>query len=465
MPVTLKQHLEHRRRHASLWSRTGFTIDDVAIFALGSSGAYTLGFIGTVPICELFILALLPALLLQHGRLAFRREFRWFYILLLLWLFGTIINDIYLGVSPGDRMKGVARIVFFGMDFMTLAILINQRIRGMIAFAVSIVVVMCWYFVSFQAEFDTRWKFGGSSAVTISVLLISSYFYKNRRYWICAALACLIGVLNLKFAFRSQLAVDALSGLLILPIFASSSGLAPRPHSIFPDLRNFLAVLAFLGATAYLANKAVLYAAEHDFFDEATTAKFESQAAGKFGVLLGGRPETLVAIQAIRDSPIVGHGSFAVDPKYLKLQQDLSYENGYLETDWIPEEDNPGIPTHSHLTLAWVESGIAGGIFWIYILGVTSFGIFALWRVGHPMEPVFYYLLFNFIWDILYSPMGGVNRLWNAYTILICFYLIRRQKGLTPGPRGFLRRTPAIRRVRADFRIKTLPPRRPIRAS
>ena len=28
-------------------------------------------------------------------------------------------------------------------------------------------------------------------------------------------------------------------------------------------------------------------------------------------------------------------------------------------------------PTHSHLTMAWVEGGVLGGICWIYILALT----------------------------------------------------------------------------------------------
>ena len=89
---------------------------------------------------------------------------------------------------------------------------------------------------------------------------------------------------------------------------------------------------------------------------------------GKLGVLVGGRPETLVAIQAIIDSPIIGHGSFAVDEKYLQLLQDIQYKYGYSDSDEAEDIDVPSIPTHSHLTQAWVESGILGGIFWIYVL-------------------------------------------------------------------------------------------------
>ena len=74
-------------------------------------------------------------------------------------------------------------------------------------------------------------------------------------------------------------------------------------------------------------------------------------------MLVGGRPETLVAIQAIRDAPILGHGSFPYGPKYIQMKQDIQYQHGYTESDEPEEVEFPVIPTHSHLTMAWVESG------------------------------------------------------------------------------------------------------------
>ena len=126
-------------------------------------------------------------------------------------------------------------------------------------------------------------------------------------------------------------------------------------------------------------------------------------------MLFGGRPETLVAIQAIRDSPIIGHGSFAADVRYSNWRQQLQYEYGYSDTDTAEELEYPVIPTHSHLTMAWVESGILGGLLWIYILVLTIRALFRLALTRPNFAPLYSYLLVNFVWDILYSPFGSVN--------------------------------------------------------
>jgi hypothetical protein len=184
-------------------------------------------------------------------------------------------------------------------------------------------------------------------------------------------------------------------------------------------------LLTLAGGAAFLANQAIKFAAGKGLFEESVSQKFETQSGGRFGVLVGGRPETLVAIQAIRDSPIIGHGSFAVDPKYLELKQDIQYEYGYANTDDPEDSEEPTIPTHSHLTMAWVESGILGGLLWMYLLVLTIRGVLVIPFLRPNFAPLYCYMLMNFVWDIVYSPFGNVNRIWAAYTIIICYFLLK----------------------------------------
>ena len=122
---------------------------------------------------------------------------------------------------------------------------------------------------------------------------------------------------------------------------------------------------------------------------------------------------------------MVGHGSFPADYHYIELKQQLLYENGYSESDTPEELDYPVIPTHSHLTMAWVESGILGGLLWIYILVLTLRAIFQVAVTRPNMAPLYSYLLVNFVWDILYSPFGSVNRMVGAYLVLLGYHMLR----------------------------------------
>ncbi len=426
MPLATARVIGRRHQPIRIWNSREHFFTELGIFVLGAAGAYSINLVGSLPGDEILILPLLPVLLLTKGRRAFRRDYLWFYVLVGAWLFGTIVGDLYLGSPLQNSIKGVARVVFFAFDFMALAILINDKPRRVIVFALSIVAVMLMIMRQFRGEFLTQWKFGGSSSVTILALLVSSYFYVRRRYWVCVCIAFAVAGLNLVFAFRSQIGIDLVSLALILPIFsqtrASSAGRASRLRYSL----KLIVLLTLAGGAAYLANQAIKFAAEKGLFEESISQKFETQAGGKFGVLVGGRPETLVAIQAIRDSPIIGHGSFAVDPKYLKMKQDIAFENGYSETDSPEELEVDTIPTHSHLTMAWVESGILGGVLWIYLLVLTIRGVLVIPFLRPHFAPLYSYMLMNFVWDIIYSPFGNVNRIWAAYIVLICYFLLKK---------------------------------------
>jgi energy-converting hydrogenase Eha subunit A len=413
-----------RRRPFRIWHSRGQCFTEVALFAVGASGSYSVSVVGMLPGNEILLLPLLVGFLFMHGARAFRREYLWFYVLALAWLFGTIAGDVYLGTPRAQSLKGIARVVFFVVDFIGLAIMTNKSSRRMVIFLLSIFVQMILIMRYFRGDFLIQWKFGGSSIVTITALLFACRWYSQKRYGLYFLVVLGIASLNLIFAFRSQIVTDFLSLILVLPILSQTRPRTQRGFS-FDDFLKFSTLVVLSGAAVFLSNRAIIFAANLGLFDESNTAKFQMQANGKFGVLVGGRPETLVAIQAIRDSPIIGHGSFAVDPKYLELMQRLQYDLGYSDTDTPQDPDEPAaIPTHSHLTSAWVESGIFGGIFWIYALLLTLRGLMKVSVTRPPLAPLYSYLLLNFIWNILYSPFGSVNRMWAAFFILMSFNLL-----------------------------------------
>ena len=166
-------------------------------------------------------------------------------------------------------------------------------------------------------------------------------------------------------------------------------------------------------------------AANAGLFSENDQAKFDQQSQGKLGIIFGGRPEGLVAARAIMDSPILGHGSYAVDYKYYELLQEYRYRFGYAEGDDAEDVEDPGIPTHSHLTMSWVEGGFLASLFWFYMLMLIAGCIIHLTETPHPLGPFYMYLLISLTWDILFSPFGLTRRIWEAFFLLIMINLLR----------------------------------------
>ncbi len=423
-PFATARPFGRRPRKSFLWGNKEDRLGDATVFFLGLAGAYSVNVVGSLPGDELLLLPILPILLLTNGKRAFQRQYLVFYVLALGWLLGTFIADVYNGTPLGNRLKGIARVLFLIFDFMALAILINGKARRLVIFALSIVAVMFSYVLEFKGEFLLEWKFGLCTIVVILSLLASSHYYTKRKYWPCVAISLFLAFLNLKYAFRSQMAIILVSAAFSLPFFSIDRSVGDVRSFRWQNLVKLIALCVLAGGVSYLANQAIKFASSLGFFEEELAQKFQAQSAGKLGVLFGGRPETLVAMQAIRDSPIIGHGSFPVDPKYLELKQKIQYEYGYSDTD-EPEDVYPAIPTHSHLTMAWVESGFLGGLLWIYILVLTIQGILQIALTRPGLAPLYSYLLVNFVWDNLYSPLGSVNRLWAAYLVLLSYALLK----------------------------------------
>jgi O-antigen ligase len=426
-----------------LWANREAFFSDAGLFVLGAAGAFSVNLVGTLPGNEILIFPMLPVILLARGKRAFNREYLWYYILAISWLLGTLIADVYNNSPTEVRLKGTARVVFFALDFTALAVLLNNKTRRLIIFSISIAFIMYMGSRGFRGQFLEEWKFGISQALAIGALLVSSYFYGRKRYSICVAISVGLAALNLIYGFRSQLLVVMVAAVLVLPIFDQA-----RSSNVVQNRLKVVALLALAAGAAYLSNASIKYAAAKGFFDQSTKEKFEAQAHGDLGVLVGGRPETLVAIQAIIDRPIIGHGSFPWEPKYLQMKQDIQYEHGYSDTDEPDESVSGVIPTHSHLTMAWVESGILGGLCWIYIMVLVLRSLLHLSSTRPAMAPLYSYFLVGFIWDILYSPFGSVNRMLGAYYILLSY--------------GILKSSAAEARLGRRKRIDSLPARRRI---
>ena len=415
--------LGDRPRREPLWGTNAAFFTDVGLFLFGLGGLYNVSIIGSVPGYEILLLPLLPVMLFLHGKRAFSRQFIFFYILVGSWLLGTLIADTYNDIAFFNRAKGTARVVFFALDFMALAIFINNKTRRFIVFALSIAAMR--FFGSLQfTDFPLKWKFGLSHSVTMIVLLLSARFYSRQKYGVCISIFLLLAALNFYYGYRSQLLILIVSAILSVPVFEIGRSRLNQAGSKQSMGRSLILLAVAFGA-ANLLNVAIKYGAQRGIFDESTNGKFQAQASGDYGVLVGGRPETLVAIQAIRDNPIIGFGSFPYGEKYRQMQQDIQYEHGYSESDEPEEVDYPVIPSHSHLTMAGIEGGILGGICWICIFIQVFRSTLRLSAIRSPLAPLYRYLLVSFLWDILYSPFGSVNRMLAAYFILLSVFVLR----------------------------------------
>lgn len=143
--------------------------------------------------------------------------------------------------------------------------------------------------------------------------------------------------------------------------------------------------------------------------------KYETQKSGTYGVLIGGRTEILSSVIAIKDAPFIGHGSWAKNCDYINILTELRRRFGYVQ---VPNDEDCLIPTHSIFLGAWVEAGILGAIFWLWVGKTALNTLLALAQPNVKFDPLITFYCFLFFWDLAFSPYGATSR------FVVTFYFV-----------------------------------------
>ena len=223
----------------------------------------------------------------------------------------------------------------------------------------------------------------------------------------------LIGLVGIYLGSRSLGAVTLLAAMYVL--LQAVIGRHRRNPVGFSLGRTVLFLgLGLVGASAVLSGYQLV--ASQGMLGEDARQRYEQQALGAFGILLGGRTEIYASSRAILDSPWLGHGSWARNPYYSGLLLDLETAMVYEISYTAAESDR--IPTHSHLFGAWVEAGIVGAIFWLWVLWLFVRVLSNLYVVREPLTPLVAFVGILVLWDTLFSPYGADRR------IIVPFFLV-----------------------------------------
>jgi O-antigen ligase len=84
------------------------------------------------------------------------------------------------------------------------------------------------------------------------------------------------------------------------------------------------------------------------------------------------------------------------------------------------------IPTHSALLGAWVQAGLLGAVFWMWVLSVALRAGFRMFLSSASL-PLAAYMIVALMWDALFSPCAMEQRiLTSAY--LSCAMLLLQKR-------------------------------------
>ena len=431
-------------RHAG----TRVTALDVWAFLLPAISFLEITIVGRLIISELLALALLPWLL----RVSTLRPPRWLLVAWGAWLASQVITDILVGSAFVDLARGWAGIVFTLVDLTAIIVLAGTS-RGARLFALGLATgaILGYFFnpIVYAAADPWKWAFAGPVGLILAAGFSGTW--GGRRPWLAAIAFAVFSVVNALLLYRSMSGVAMITAVyLVLAFVVAGRG----------RLKLAMPSRAIVGVGVYGVSALVVYmtlnaAAAGDLLGDAAKDRYDAQSgqgavaspgpgaspivgSNPIGVLAGGRSELLTSPQAILDSPILGHGSWAKDPKYAELQRQRLIELG------VPEGNEPTdpnlIPTHSYLLGSWVWAGIAGGVFWLAIACLGLWLIANLFTVRLTLAPLLVFSTTWLLWNIAFSPYGNTQRLYATFGIAVCFLglrLIKRAEAEAPdGPSG-----------------------------
>ncbi len=344
----------------------------------------------------------------------------------LLWLLSQMVTDWYRDSIPENYLRGWAAIIFFLIDFCAVYLMVRQKpdvIRTLIL-GTALGTIFSVIFFPTDYSISEPWKFGYGFPVTLLVLL---YLSTGNRYKTKAGLLLLValGVLGVFMNARS------LGGMAILTAAILYLG-QRRGFQANANKRPNPIKLAWLGLGVLLAVYGIKsvyeWSAESGYLPEKVAEKYlmgKGKDTGLLGVIAGGRPEILISSQAVMDSPILGHGSWAENPYYTSMRYEAVAKLG-LEVDEsfikYSIESSDLIPTHSSLMQAWVWAGLLGAVFWLFVGYFLITSILCVFFNASGYQVLVIYLCILGLWNVLFSPFGGGDRFDWALALVVIYF-------------------------------------------
>ena len=343
-----------------------------------------------------------------------------------LWLISQIGTDLIRDTPTENYLRGWAAIIFFLIDFCAAYIMVRQKPEVVRVLLLGSALGAIFAVLALPTDYSEvePWKFGYGPPVTMLVLL---YLSNGNRFKSTSGLLLLVmfGVLSVYLNARSLGGMTILTAaILFLGQKSSFQNYVKQRHSPFK--------LAGMATGVLIAVFSILsvyqWAAEAGYFPEKVTEKYQmskTKDAGLLGLILGGRPEIFISSQAVIDSPIIGHGSWAEDAKYANMRYaaiaklGLDVDEAYLK---YSVESSDLIPTHSVLMQAWVWAGLLGAVFWLFILRFLIRNTFASFFSSHTMQPLVIFIGISSIWNLLFSPFGAHERISWAIVLVVIFF-------------------------------------------
>ena len=382
----------------------------------GFLSAFTVSFVGLLPVGELVLAIICPFVLVRliilKGWPARVQQLGWFRLLLVMigvMALGYIGSDLYRGTAGSNLFRGWARVGFLALDFVTIAYLIDCSWHRLYVFVFALYLGNSLNAILAGPLAEEWWKFGIGYTLTTLVL----FFIAGRALLFQVILVLALGALNLILGARSLGGICMLTAALLALRYARG---VFRPIAI-------LAALAVL-ASIFVAANTVFEKNQNPTLASSNNQENVLQHSGS-DIERQSMIET--ALEAFISSPLVGQGSWFTARKISRLEEKMARKDPHFQG--YSEEEVQRISIHSQLLVSLAEGGILGGLFFLVMGGLLLKTLRTLVNTSMPHRAFLFYLIIAGLWNLCMTPFSGVTRVEIGLAICACLLVILQLQG------------------------------------
>lgn len=403
----------------------------IIVFSLLSS--ITFSFVGTLILSEVY--AMFYSFPFRIIRELYKRipDMKKIHVALGLFLGVQMLSDVVNHTDVNNMMRGWAALVVAILMFTFLFRIFDETPKVIVAFMLAEIVRLLLFGQSSLeqdtaslAESYTAFKFRIAPITNNIVMLLVYYFYNKRKDNLAVAMFILYGLLCVGLDYRSNGLFFLFAGLIVLFRKQLMNMTLARKIGLTLFMAASFQILFILYVNAVLSGQ---FGGAH----ADTQLEQVGNPYNPFSLILEGRGESFVASEAIKDAPLLGHGSWAVDRNNhyrMMLYKDVDVNKAREEL-----RVNGGvIPSHSVLMGAWLYAGIAGFFAMLYIFILVLKRAFYLIKDPAAMETPYYPLIvlytLQLIWIFPFSPLPHIRNIIPvlATFIITIYYSIQNNK-------------------------------------
>jgi O-antigen ligase len=381
----------------------------------GFLSAFTVSFVGLLPVGELVLMMIFPWVLIRlavlKGWPTRIQQLGWYKLMLFMigvMALGYIGSDLYRGTAGSNLARGWARVGFLATDLVTIAYLIDGSWRRLYVFVFALYLGNSLNALLTGPLLDEWWKFG----VGYTLTAIGLFVVAGRASLFQVIIALALGALNLILGARS------LGGICLL-----TAGLLGLRYA-----RGVFRPLAIVTALAVLA--AVFVIANTVFVEKQNpeiTSSNNQTLIQHSGSDLERQSMIETALEAFISSPLVGQGSWFTATRINRLEERMARKDPHFQG--YTEEEVHRIAIHSQLLVSLAEGGILGGIFFLFMGGLLLKTLRTLVNNPMPHRTFLFYLVIAGLWNLCMTPFSGVTRVEIGLAICACLLVILQQQG------------------------------------